>query len=210
MAENRWSHEDPHDPLSWHLSALKYRAECGDPLAPDWFDALVLVNRRYVKDLVQRALAANNRYIYDKLNTLEVHMSAVDDALAEADEVTNEIAADLDALADQLADGKSKAEQAAAEKIRTHTEKLRGVAAKYPAAESDEPVEDGEPVGDANASQVPSANPGEGFPVSNFPAVPAEDDADVAPDTDSDVPSSSTSEQGINASDSSTTASDSK
>jgi len=112
--------------------------------------------------------------VWYKIHETEDHMSAVDDALAEADEVTNEIAADLDALAEQLANGKTKAEKDAADKIRLHTDKLRGVAAKYP-VESDEPVADGEPVPDSSPQTLPVPG-GDPLPVSHFPEEPAEDD----------------------------------
>lgn len=191
MTDNRWSHGDPNDPLSWHLDELRYEAECRDPLAPDWFDSLVLVSRRYVKDLVGRAINESNKSIFNRINNLEEHMSAVDDALAEADAVTNEIAADLDALAAELADSKSKSDQATAEKIRVHTDKLRGVASKWPPVVSEEPVADGEPLPDSSPQTVPVDGQSD-IPVSNFPAeepapeAPAEAPADAGVDKPSE------------------------
>lgn len=188
MTDNRWSHGDPNDPLGWHLDELKYEAECHDPLAPEFFDALVLVNRRYLKELVRRAITARNEPVWQSINNLEEHMSAVDDALAEADAVTNEIAADLDALAAELADSKSKSDQTTAEKIRVHTDKLRGVASKWPPVVSEEPVADGEPLPDSSPQTVPVDGQSD-IPVSHFPAeepapeAPAEAPADGGVDT---------------------------
>lgn len=179
MTENRWSHGDPNDPLSWHLDELRYEAECKDPLAPSWFDSLVLVSRKYTKGLVGRAITANNRSVWESINNLEEQMSAVDDALAEADAVTNEIAADLDALAAELADSKSKSDQATAEKIRVHTDKLRGVASKYPPVVSEEPVADGEPLPDSSPQTVPVEGQSD-IPVSHFPAEEPVPDGSVA------------------------------
>lgn len=182
MAENRWSHGDPNDPLGWHLDELRYEAQCADPLSPEWFDSFVLVSRRYVKDLVGRAIQAANRPIWDSITNMEEHMSATDDALAEADAITNEIAQDLDDLAAQL---KGK-DQAIADKIRAHSDKLRGVANKYPEVESTEPPADGEPVnsGDPQTFPVAGADP---LPVTHFPDE-SDSGADQAPDTSSDVP----------------------
>lgn len=178
MAQNRWSRDDPCDPLSWHL-----RENLTDPLAAEFLDSFVLVSRRYAKDLIARAVSRSNEDVWsavnahsEKINHMEIHMSDIDDALAEADTITNEIAEDLDALAAQL---KGK-DQAVAEKIRAHSAKLRGVANKYPEVESDEPPADGEPFPPSDPQTVPVTG-GDPIPVSNFPAeTPSGEDATPA------------------------------
>lgn len=195
MAENRWSHGDPNDPLSWHLDELRYEAQCRDPLAPEWFDGLVLVSRKYVKDLVGRAIASNNQAIWDSINNLEAHVSAVDDALAEVDQATNDIAAELEDLASQL---KGK-DQAVAEQIKARAARLRQVGADAnnpgggdPATE--EPVADGEPIPASDPQTVPVEG-GDPLPVSNFPAEDVNDDGQT--ETSSDVPAPSGADSGV-------------
>lgn len=195
MAENRWSHGDPNDPLSWHLDELRYEAQCRDPLAPEWFDGLVLVSRKYVKDLVGRAIASNNQAIWDSINNLEAHVSAVDDALAEVDQATNDIAAELEDLASQL---KGK-DQAVAEQIKARAARLRqvGADANNPGGGdpvTEEPVEDGEPIPASDPQTVPVEG-GDPLPVSNFPAEDVNDDGQA--ETSSDVPAPSGADSGV-------------
>lgn len=159
---------------SWNLSELKYQLECEDPLSPDWFDSLVLVSRRYVKDLVGRAITSNNKAIWDGINDLEERVSAFDDQVAALDELTNDLADDVAAVADKL----GKKDQADADKLKAVVDRLRAVgesadnlAGGDPATE--EPVADGEPVPDS--SPQTNAAPGvSDIPVSNFPAQDAD------------------------------------
>lgn len=66
-----------------------------------------------------------NRAFYRRLSALEQRMALSDDALADLDVATNEVAADLDDLKNQL----STADAAVAARITAAADRLRGLAA---------------------------------------------------------------------------------
>lgn len=162
---NSWSHDDPNDPLSHHLVTIE------DPLADEWYDCFVLVNRRVLKDTLALAIVANNQPIwaaihklFGKVHKLEEAVSEVDDALAEVDRETDEIKADILKILDD-AKGLDKATAA---KIRARVDALDAVGKLV--EPSTEPPADGEPVV-KNDPQTGSTVGGDPIPVSNFPAV---------------------------------------
>lgn len=178
---NRWSRDDPDDPLSHHLVD-----EPMDPLAAEWYDCFMPASRRYLKNTVEQSIVASNigiwtaiRKLFKKTHQLEDQMSEVDDALAEADAKTNELKAETDEIqADvlRLIAGASGLDKATAAKIRTRVQALSGVSdalaavGKLSEPESTEPPADGEPVV-KNDPQTGSTVGGDPLPVSNFPAV---------------------------------------
>ncbi|ALE77661.1 hypothetical protein WY02_03460 [Pseudonocardia sp. AL041005-10] len=87
---------------------------------------MLTVDSRAVEAALSRVRARLARLnVFTRLTTLEDRMSQIDAALAELNDATNEVAADLDALEAQVAE----IDSATAGKIRAAADRLRGLAA---------------------------------------------------------------------------------